>query len=88
MHVILVDSLRHERLELFRGVVRDSSPLSVSLLLVLDVVLRVRILLTEAHGGKAPRLDVNVRATGCIIRHRPRLVISTIDPDDLLHPGH
>jgi hypothetical protein len=83
LFIIFVDSLRHERLELLRGVVRRGVLLLVRQLLVLDVVLRVRPLLTKANGGEASRRDVNVRTAGRVTR--PSWLV---DPDDLLDPGH
>jgi hypothetical protein len=82
-----VDSLIHECFELLSGVVRGSSLLLVSRLLVFDVVLRVRPLLTKAHGGKAPWCDMYISTAGLVTRPS-RLVDPTIDPDDLLHPGY
>jgi len=49
--------------------------------LVLDVVLRVRPLLTEAHGSKAPWCDVYVSSTVGRVTRPSRLVDPTIDPD-------
>ena len=57
-------------------------------LIFLDVVLRVRPLFTEAHGGKAPWCDMYVGSTVGLVTRPSRLVDPTIDPDDLLHPGH